>query len=76
MGLTPIGLHVQMEELPGCAVLNQDAAPSLAAPTCGAWLTMRRTAEYDKRLRLVEEGAQPDQAHAPAQPLPAQVKAQ
>lgn len=67
---------MQMTVLPGCAVPNQAAVPHVAAATCGAWLTMRRTAEYDKRLRLVEEGAQqPDQAHAAAQPLPVQITA-
>lgn len=32
-------------------------APAEVAPatTCGAWLTMRRMAEYDKKRRMVEE---------------------
>lgn len=42
-----------MAVLPSCTKAGE---PNLApATTCGAWLTMRRTAEYDKKLRVVEE---------------------
>ena len=47
----------QMSVLPQCAV----AAESIpAAPaTCGAWLTMRRRAEYEKRVRHLEDTCSP-----------------
>jgi hypothetical protein len=45
-----------MAVLPSCARAGE---PNLApATTCGAWLTMRRVAEYDKKMRIVEEEAQ------------------
>lgn len=80
---------VQMDALPGCSATTANstdasglgAAPTLnpnPAMTCGAWLTMRRTAEYDKKLRRVEaEGEAPEQAlpQQEQQALP-QIKAQ
>ena len=58
----------QMDTLPGCVAAattsTEGSGPATTpATTCGAWLTMRRTAEYDKKLRRVEaEGEAPDQA--------------
>jgi hypothetical protein len=68
-----------MAALPGCEREGKTAAaaaPNQAAATCGAWLTMRRTAEYDKKLRLVEDAAAAAPGQAPALPQPALIHAQ
>ena len=69
---------MQMDALPGCSAAaaanpteGSGAAATQPATTCGAWLTMRRTAEYDRRLRRVEA-----EAEAPEQALPPQQQQQ
>jgi len=68
--------------LSGLAVLLQATGQAvLAAPatTCGAWLTMRRTAEYEKKRRMVEEEEEGTLQPAAVQQLPLaspQVRAQ
>ena len=66
---------MQMDALPGCSpaaaanpMEGSGTASAQAATTCGAWLTMRRTAEYDRKLRRVEaEGEAPERALPPQQ---------
>ena len=60
---------MQMDALPGCSAAaaanpaeGSGAATAPPAMTCGAWLTMRRTAEYDRKLRRVEAEEAPEQA--------------
>ncbi|CAL8464781.1 g4316 [Coccomyxa elongata] len=45
----------ELAVLPNCQVAGELAEVAPATTTCGAWLTMRRTAEYDKKRRIVEE---------------------
>ena len=57
-----------------CRQVAGEPAEVAPATTCGAWLTMRRTAEYDKKRRMVEE----ESAAAMQLPVPAtpQIRAQ
>ena len=64
----------QMYVLPQCTVAGESI--SAAPATCGAWLTMRRRAEYEKRVRHLEDTGSPTaRSVSKACPLP-QIAAQ
>lgn len=62
-----------MAVLPSC-IEEGDSIPA-APPTCGAWLTMRRRAEYEKRVRHLDDAPSPTTAQHGAKALP-QISAQ
>ena len=62
-----------MSVLPSC-IEEGDSIPA-APPTCGAWLTMRRRAEYEQRVRHLEDASLPTTTQCGTKALP-QIAAQ
>ena len=62
-----------MSVLPSCVSAGESipAAPA----TCGAWLTMRRRAEYENKVRHLEDASLPT-TRAPSPPRLQQISAQ
>ena len=66
-------MRCQMTVLPSCVSAGESVP---AAPTtCGAWLTMRRRAEYENKARQLEDAAMPT-ARALSPPRLQQISAQ